>query len=41
MSINLIDKTYYLKQLDFNPINNNKYVYFSGLNGEIKIYQNQ
>lgn len=41
MSINLIDKTYYLKQLDFNPINNNKYVYFSGFNGEIKIYQNQ
>ena len=55
MSINLIDKTYYLKQLDYRDKILNAETkkekdradvykakaYFSGFNGEIKIYQNQ
>ncbi len=32
---------YYLKKLDYNPINNNQYVYLSGCNGDIKILENK
>lgn len=32
---------YYLRELKKNPINNNRYVYFSGCEGDIKIYENQ
>ena len=32
---------YYLRELEKNPINNNRYVYFSGCEGDIKIYENQ
>ncbi len=30
-----INKPYYIKQLDHNPVNSNRYIYFSGFEGEI------
>lgn len=32
---------YYLRELEKNPVNNNHYVYFSGCEGDIRIYENQ